>query len=288
MTVLQTKCFVNLATTKKLTETANQLNLRASTLSKYIDHMEDELSAKLFQKGQTGLELTKEGEIIYPSIQYIAKKYDDMLLDISRFASNHNMTINVGMVFHQSEMLSRLTEFSRLYPDINVTITENMASDIQHLLDTSSIDTAIIYEELLEKKYSHAVPIRKDKLVAIVGREHPLAEREQISVSELKDETFLLFKGDSLMYRFQIHACIDAGFAPRETHNNLRVSTIMEYVAANRGVSLLVENTVKHMEYDKVVVLPLIEPPTLTMSMFFPAVYLPNTVIKLMKYITSH
>ncbi|SHH99217.1 DNA-binding transcriptional regulator, LysR family [Sporobacter termitidis DSM 10068] len=282
MTVLQMKCFVNLATTKKLTDTANSFNLNTSTLSKSIDHMEDELSAKLFHKKQNKLELTNEGRIVYPSLQYIVKEYDELLLYMDRFTSTRRTAVNAAMIFHQPRMIELLLGFSKQNDDIDMTITEASATDIQAMLDTSSVDVAVIYEELLEKKYPYTFPIRRDKLVAVVGRDHPLAKRARISVSELKEETFFLFKGDGLMYRFLVHTCISGGFVPREAHSNLRINTIMECVKANEGVSLIIENTLNCLDRKNVVVLPLVENPEVTLSMFFPVVYLTETHEKLM------
>ena len=54
------KCFVRLAATKKLTETANMEGIRASTVSKYLDGMEDEIKAELFHRSAGGIELTKD------------------------------------------------------------------------------------------------------------------------------------------------------------------------------------------------------------------------------------
>ena len=86
MKISQMRCFVRLAATKKLTETANMEGIRASTVSKYLDGMESELKAELFRKSPGGLELTKEGEIIYPTISFIVKKYDDMMAYMSGFS----------------------------------------------------------------------------------------------------------------------------------------------------------------------------------------------------------
>jgi DNA-binding transcriptional LysR family regulator len=287
MTILQMKCFISLATTKKLTETANIFGLGASTLSKYIDHMEDELSVKLFRRNQNRLEITKEGEIIYPSIQFMVKRYNDMVIHMSGFTHQNRTTVNVALIFHQTKILMNLTNFSKIHPDINLIVMENASSVIETLLDTANTDIAIIYEELLEKKYPHTYPIRKDKLVAIVSKDHPLASRECISVSELKNETFYLFKGDMLMYRYQLHTCIAAGFAPTESHNNLRVKTILDCVAANRGVSLLIDNTVNCLKNKNVIMLPLVEDPTLTISAFIPAAYLTDISEKLVTYLNN-
>ena len=287
MTTLQIRCFVSLADTRKLTETANLYNLQISTLSKFMDRIESEFSVKLFRKGQNGLDLTKEGELIYPSMKIIAKKCDELLQQMNNITNMNGTTMDIALAFHQTKILSQLIDFSQTYPDINLTIQETPSSTIRSMLDTKSIDIAIAYEELLMKKFSNTVPIRRDKLVAVVGREHPLASRKSISIKELKNDTFYLFKGDMLLNRFQVHTCIAAGFTPLKSPHDFRVDTVMEYVAANRGVSLLIGNAVTSVGKESVVALPLIENPELTLSIVFPAEYLPEAYERLIKFLKN-
>jgi DNA-binding transcriptional LysR family regulator len=288
MTITQLNCFLSLATTKKLTKTANLFGVQVSTLSKFLSHMEDEFGGKLFRKTPYGLELTKEGEIIYPGLQFIAKKYDDMFFHMNKFTTKYSTELNVAVVYHQSQLLSRLLDFSDACPDVALKIVENPATNIENMLDNLTIDAAIIYEELLTKKYPHTFPLREDRLVAVVGREHELAGRESISVSELKNDTFFMFKGDSTMYRFQIYTCVSAGVVPLEAHHNMRIPTIMEHVAANRGVTLLAETAVNKFNNGNVVPLPITENPSLTISLILPALYQSDVCKSLVDHITGN
>ena len=288
MTITQIRCFVSLVETKKLTETANLFNLKVSTLSKYIDHIENSFSAKLFQKDQSGLILTKEGALIYPSMQFIVKKHDELLLHINKVANLDRTAMNIALAFHQYEFLMHLVEFSKIYPDVNLTISETPSSNMRPLLDTESIDMVIAYEELLKKKYHNTYPLRRDTLVAVVGTSHPLASRKHISLFELKDDNFFLFKGDPLLHSFQVRACISAGFTPSESPHDFRVDTVIDYVSANRGVALLIDNVVKNVHNGNVIALPLIENPILTLSAVFPAVYLPKTYERLISFLLKN
>ncbi|MDR1299934.1 MAG: LysR family transcriptional regulator [Oscillospiraceae bacterium] len=288
MTILQLRCFISLASTKKLTETAKQFNLGLPTLSKYIDHLEASYSAKLFHRSQGGLELTNAGELIYPSAQFVVRKYDEMLARLNVLANMDRSAMNVALAFHQPQLLRRLTAFSKTHPNIKLAVTEAPSVDIRALLDTMDIDFAITYDELLGKKYPHTLPIRNDRLVAVVGREHALAGRGSISVAELREDKFFLFKGDFLMYRFLIHTCISAGFVPVQSPHNFRVNTIMDSVAQNTGVSLLAESVANGLNNGRVAALALDESPCLTLSMVFPGEVLDERYREAIRQITDN
>lgn len=287
MKISQMKCFVRLAATKKLTETANMEGIRASTVSKYLDGMEDEIKAELFHRSAGGIELTKEGELIYPSISFIVKQYDDMMAYMSEFSEKHKMQLKVALQYHQNQILKALMRYMELQPDVIMNILESPAQEIQDMLDMSNVDIAIIYEELLGKKQPWSYPMRKDKMVAVVGKNHRLAGAQCISISDLKSDVFIFFKGDALMYRYQVQLCISAGFAPAELHHNLRQRTILECAACGNGVSIMPLYTTSFIKTDDIVLLPLEEEPTLTMSIVCPKEY-PSEVCKaLIKYLVN-
>jgi DNA-binding transcriptional LysR family regulator len=285
LTVLQMKCFVSLVNTKKQADTASVLGIQSSTLSKYIEHMENEFSIKLFQKTTDGLELTKEGALLYPSIQFMLKKYEDMIQQLGAFTPKWPLKINIVSMFHQSQIIKITNDFLKNNPYIQVSILEKSVQEAQKALDAKSADAAIIYKELLPKKYLHTYTLQEVELVAVFNRKHPLAEREMISLSELKDESFILFKGDAPMYSFLLHTCISADFVPNEMSLDLRMYTILDYLRENKGVSLLMKNVVEGFPDDRLAVVSLKEKPKLTMSMVFPTDYPSQACEKMISFI---
>jgi DNA-binding transcriptional LysR family regulator len=249
--------------------------------------MGSEFFVKLFKKSPEGLELTKEGELIYPSVQFILKQYDSLITSLGKYTTRKTSVINIATMFHQTRIIGLLNEFSEKYPDIELNITENNVSTISGLLNRENIDAAVIYENFLERTYRHTLPIRDDRLVAVVCGEHPLAERGCVSIAELRDENFFMFKDDEPMYQFQLHTCIQAGFAPRVSRHNLRLATITECVARNCGVSLLMENVARSLDNSGMRILELAERPALTMSMVFPSAYNPDSVARLISFVKS-
>lgn len=287
MTILHMKCFISLVATKKMTDTAHLYGLQISTLSKIISSMEDEYTRPLFRRTSGGIVMTPEGKIIYPSILFIVKRYEDMLVDMNKFTSKKPISFRVSIVFHQPLLMMWLNEFAEMWPNANLSVAEETATRVEDRLEESSVDAAIIYEELLEKKYQHKYKLLEDELVAIVSNDHALAQRASISVAELKAETFFLFKGDNTMHRYQINACISAGFVPHESKDNLRVNTIIDAVGHGLGVSLLARRTVEHLTNGTVTILPLTEKPRLTMSLYFPDAFFPDIGKELVDFIQA-
>jgi len=287
MTYLQMTCFISLAKTQKMSETAAALGLSLSTLSKYIDRMETELGVQLFYKQLSRKILTPEGELIYPNIRYIVKQYDDLRTDLFSHTSFYDSSINVAIGFQQSHIMRQLIAFMKEHPKIRFSVTEGLASEVCTMLDSGTADVGIVYEEIISKKYPISFPLSDDRLCAVVSESHPLSKCGTISISELQDDKFFLYKGDHLMYRHLLNICISAGFVPNVEHSTLRMSTILLNVAAGNGISLLSEKTIEMHDIDGNAVLHLEENPLLTLCAVCAMEYPGKSINTLMQFLDS-
>lgn len=265
VTIFQMKCFLSLVKTRKMSTTAEQMGLSLSTLSKYITRMEDELSVPLFTKTLSRQVLTPEGELIYPSIEYIVKQYDDMCACSYRYTSRYESALSVVFGFHPHCIMRHIVAFLRDNPHIMLNVTEGSATDVCEMLDTGTADIGIVYEQFIDKKYPVTVPLFNDRLCAVVAIDHPLAKRQTISISELQWEKFFLYRRDYLMNRYLLHACIAAGFVPMVEHSDMRFSTILLNVEAGNGVTLIPESIVPTLHVRNIATLNLSENLPLTL-----------------------
>ena len=284
MTFLQMKCFLSLAKTQKMSVTADAVGISLSTLSKYVDKMENELSVKLFIKNQRHIILSQEGELILPSIEHIIRQYDEQRAKMTRYSSPNQATINVVLAYYQSRVLHRLFAFMNIEPDITLSITEDPANNICATLDSGEADIGFVYKQLLDKKYPVMFSLSKDRLVAVVSENHPLANRGTISLKELQDETFCFFENDLFMYRYQMQVCVAAGFVPKIEHNGFRMNTILQYVATGNCVSLFADSTSR---ISGVSVLKLEENPPLTMCAVTASLYHSEALDKLLTFFSN-
>ena len=285
MTILQMKCFLSLAKTKKMSETAIIMGLSLSTLSKYIDRMENELSAQLFYKKLSQQILTREGELIYPSVEYIVKQYDDQRAKMYRYTSRYESAINVAIGYHQLQTMQQLISFMKEHPEVKLDVMESPAGEICSMLDSGTADVGVVYEQLIDKKYPLTVHLRNDRLIAAVSENHPLAKRGAVSLSELRGDKYFLYRSDPLMYRYLLNVCIAAGFAPDVEHSDLRMSTILINVAAGNGVSLLTENMFNTLKVAGNAVLRLSENPTLLLCAVCAHEYPDKSLDMLMRFL---
>jgi len=247
--------------------------------------MENELSVSLFSKKLSRQALTREGELIHPSIEYMVKQYDDQCTRLKQYTSNYESALNVVIGYHQTQTLRQLFAFAKENQKIKLDVTEGSVTMIRSMLDSGAADVGIVYEQLIDKKYPLTIPLRIDRLVAVVPKDHRLAKRETISVRELQDEELFLYRDDLLTYQYLLNVCVVAGFAPKVKHSDLRMSTILLNVAAGNGVSLLSENNVKTLDIVDNTVLYLTENPILVLCAVCISEYPNKSIDKLMRFL---
>jgi DNA-binding transcriptional LysR family regulator len=83
--------------------------------------------------------------------------------------------------------------------------------------------------------------IRSEPLIAVLPRDHRLASSDQIAVADLAEERFVLYAAylRSVLRELVEEACAEHGFSPRVGLEVTETSTLVSFVAAGIGVSLV-------------------------------------------------
>ncbi len=123
-------------------------------------------------------------------------------------------------------------------------------------LDEGQIDLGLLRPVLVSESCI-ARSIYSEKLVVALPFDHPLARRQKIDLSLLRDEAFIMYRDDApymhklLMAMFQRHS-----FIPNVVQSHTQAHAILSLVSANLGVALIPED-VRHANYRNVVLRPL-------------------------------
>ena len=186
--------FIELARRLSFTEAASELGITQSALSKRIASLEREFGAAFFDRGHRALSLTDAGRVMYGAATEMVEAHDRALRDIGRLMRER--PIRVDGVLYDEEVSSILSLASILLendgqPRLLMSPHENRS--YTSLLLNGEIDAAIAYfsEEGLDRYEFESVPVTNARFVAIVDAGHPIADRNSVSMDELRNETFV-------------------------------------------------------------------------------------------------
>lgn len=240
--------FTVLAEEKNYMEAAERLYMNQSTLSKHIKTMESELGVSLFDRSTRRVELTEYGKALLPYAQSITRcefEYSSLLRQIQN-REKGMMTLGSIPPMAQYGIVGLLAAFQNEYPDSHVTILEEDSQNLVNLLREKKCELIFLRESKLdfEKNFLDdnalvRIPFVQDRLIALLPSGHPLAQKEQITLRELKDENFCLIKEGTLLYEMCVNACQASGFIPNITFTSHRIDSILDMVSAGDHVALL-------------------------------------------------
>ena len=168
---------------------AEALHVSQPALSRQVKDLEDELGVRLFDRGSRKITLTEEGMILRRRAEEIVRL---MQITESEIGQVHNMIsgeIHIGA--GESLAFRYISEIAgdihRSYPDVRFYITSGDTTDLMEQLNTGLLDAVLIYNDY-DKELYQGIPLpQEDRLGILVRKDDPLAHKEKISISELKN-----------------------------------------------------------------------------------------------------
>jgi LysR family hydrogen peroxide-inducible transcriptional activator len=137
-------------------------------------------------------------------------------------------------------MPTRLTLFSRKYPQACVTVVEDITVRLLDQLRAGLIDMAVL--ALPARGHDlESFALRTERLYAILPRDHRLSKKRSLQLKELRGEPFLLLRDDHCFRETAIEVCKRARVHPQVIFESGQFSSIVGMVGAGLGISLMPE-----------------------------------------------
>lgn len=255
MNILRLKFFIAVAETGSFSEAAEQLYTTQSSVSKQVMALEKELNIRLFDRTSRKTELTPQGKTALTHAKTIMADYEAMMAELSSSGAGTLCLLSIP-VMAQYGITGILADFRQRYPHLSMTVEEKETVHILSALENGKCDMAFMRGEMLDESYEK-IPLKKDRLAAVLPINHPLAALSSVPLCRLQKEPFLLLDQGTLLYDSCLKACGQAGFTPNVTYTGTRMETIAELVSQGMGVSLMMEQAVSYLRNSKVAILPL-------------------------------
>ena len=244
MELRQLRYFVKTAETRNFSHAASCLNIAQSSLSQQIKHLEDELGTQLFIRDSHSLQLTEAGEVILPfALRTIqdAEACVDRINDLRKLLTG---TLNIGVTHSFSPILTEsVISFIKMYPKIKVNIVYKQMNELMELLSNRELDFVLAFKPIQSFPNVESHILFQNTLSAIVGKNHPLASKEKVSISELeKYDLALPSKGMQARNAFNNIVSDCDVFKIRIELND--VNTLLKLVRQTSLVTVLAEDSI--------------------------------------------
>ena len=236
MTLQQLEVFLKVAETGSFTKSGELLALTQSAVSHIISALEIELGFILLHRNRAGVTITNEGQRIYEHALDILNKVEILKQEAAAIIGIESGVLKIGCFpsFSAKILPDIILSYQEKYPKIELEIFEGSYLEIENWVATGIIDlgfSAIAPENL------DFIPLFQDEMVVVVSKNHPLALKEEVYISEMEAQSFIMPKAGcdvQLKQTFkESKVCPDIKF---EFEDN---NTILAMVSKGIGISIV-------------------------------------------------
>ncbi len=147
------KIFYEVARAGNISKAAKELYISQPAISKAIGKLEDSLDTVLFTRNSRGVQLTKEGHILFEHIRFAFDELTAGELELKRFREFHMGHIRIGVsnTLCRFIMVSYLKGFIEKYPHVKITIENQSTSQTLAMLEQQKIDLGLVAQPKPQK-----------------------------------------------------------------------------------------------------------------------------------------
>jgi molybdate transport repressor ModE-like protein len=249
-----------------LRRAAERLRISQSAIARQIQLLEHDLGGRVLERTSSGVRPTGGGHTLAEKARTLLADYDSVMAEVRRLVRGESDRLRIGYVASavQEYLGPALAVLRRTYPKLKVKMLDQTPGEMIIALRRGEIDLALTNHgvELLSRDFYTYKLASVPSLVAL-PLEHPLSSQKQISISELKNESFV--RGpDSVVPGYNqkvVEFCRRFGkFRPRFVAIGEGTSLAEGLViAANEGAISLHPIFISHLGIPNIVMVPIVD-----------------------------
>ena len=255
--------FVEVARRENFSQAAKALYVSQPNLSKQISLMEQELGFDLFRRVGKTVHLTQAGHYLYEKFKDLPDYTAQAIAHAHALSRGDVGNLSVGILEGQDVNLAMSQALSRLhqdYPDGVVELERNSFRNLRGGLENCRFDVIITLGFEVEGRRDWKwESLRTQRGAIAVNRRNPLADKPDLTLSDLKNEDFVAISKDESPggYDQLLIQCANSGFYPNIVREANSLESLLLCVETGLGVALIDRNTrLEHNDAVRIVNIP--------------------------------
>ncbi|SHI08152.1 LysR family transcriptional regulator [Ferrimonas marina] len=246
MDLRQLRNFVMVAEHASFTRAAKVLGVAQPAVSTAIKKLESDLGLVLLHRQDKRVQLTAEGKELLPHAQAILQRVEQATQAMARLRDLDRGEVRIalpGMV-GSYYFPALLMAFHHRYPDLKLSLCEAGTQEIRAMLERDEVDIGIIIDPG-EQVGLETLPLMRPEMIAAVGTEHPLAQRDSIDWDEFFQHELVMFK-PGYYHRELVNELAQArGFTPDIAFETNLIELIRSIVRQGFAITTVLEMVVE-------------------------------------------
>lgn len=177
-----------------MNKAARILHITQPTLSRQISQFEDELGVQLFIRQSKSLHLTSQGLLLARRARELLELENKTIDELTSLHSElkGELLIGAGEMQAITPLLEIIKHFQILYPGVKVSLVTGTADQTKELIENGLLDVGFFLKPFHIHDAVRQDWNQKEKWVAVVHKDHPLASRQKITPADIVDEPLIM------------------------------------------------------------------------------------------------
>lgn len=242
---------LKVAECQNITRAAEQLFVSQPALSHFISKAEEELGAKIFNRGTTPLTLTQAGEKYVKTARMILGLQESLKQEIENLKDCRSGVITLGLSDMRATTLLPfvLPEFRRLYPNVTIRTVESSSKEVESNVRNGAVEIGIIPLYDYGQDLSSSV-LYDEELLLVSASEVPSHHgetRNWVSLGDMTGKDFILLHRPNRIRRAVDAMFIEHGVKPKSIFESCNNMTVYMMAASGLGLAIVPDSVIRIM-----------------------------------------
>ncbi|MET9029665.1 LysR substrate-binding domain-containing protein [Nocardia sp. NPDC004168] len=194
MELQQMRYVIAVAETNSFTRAAERCLVVQSALSHQIARLERELGARLFERTSRRVRLTPAGAAFLPAARQCLDAAERAAAEVAAAVGEVRGRLAVGLIptVAAVDIPEALRDFRRRHPHVRISLRVGASEELVEKVEQGAIDVAFLgLPTTARPRGVVAHELARDRHVAVVALDHPLAGERSIDLRTLSAEVFV-------------------------------------------------------------------------------------------------
>lgn len=222
---------------------AEKLHISQPSLSNAIKKLEQEIGSPLLKRNTRNLQLTEAGELLYERAKVILKNMEVLKIEMDEVIVHGTSEVTIGVMESIKHWLPKvIANYKRDYPQMMIHLVDILGSKRVKKSLKSYKTHVIITNQRMDDDELEVQSLYKERLVAVLPLNHPLAEKDRLTFADLCNEPFII-STEGFQTRLDILSAFERANVKMNIQYEIeRFETAVSLVRENLGITILPEN----------------------------------------------
>jgi len=241
--IKQLHYFIAVSEQMNFSKAAERLHISQPSLSNAIKKLEQEIGSPLLERNTRNLQLTEAGELLFERAKVIVKNMEVLKIEMDEVIVHGTRDITIGVMESIKHWLPKvIANYKKDYPHMKIHLVDILGSKRVKKSLKSYKTHLIITNQLMDDPELEVQTLYEERLVAVLPLQHPLAQKDTLTISDICEEPFIISTEG-----FQTRRDILTSFEQAGKNINIqfeieRFETAVSLVREHLGVTILPEN----------------------------------------------